>query len=92
MKGAYSALYTANVVFQSIITLLMHIGAGLLLSWLLVSKLGLPSWIYAVIIVISVLSGFLSMIRFILSTMRALDNLEKQKQEKEKRRKYEKTK
>ena len=90
MKGAYSALYTANVVFQSIFTLLMHIGAGLLLSWLLVSKLELPSWLYAVVIVISVLSGFLSMVRFILSTMRALDNLEKQKQEKW--RKNEKTK
>lgn len=90
MKGAYSALYTANVVFQSIFTLLMHISAGLLLSWLLVSKLELPSWLYAVVIVISVLSGFLSMVRFILSTMRALDNLEKQKQEKW--RKNEKTK
>ena len=82
MKGAYSALYTANVVFQSIFTLLMHIGLGLLLSWLLVTKLGFPAWLYAIIILISVLSGLFSMIRFILSTMRALDNLEKQKKEK----------
>lgn len=82
MKGAYSALYTANVVFQSIFTLLMHIGLGLLLSWLLVTKLGFPAWLYAIIILISVLSGLFSMIRFILSTMRALNNLEKQKKEK----------
>ena len=79
MKGAYSALYTANVVFQSIITLLMHIGVGLLLSWFLVSKLGLPTWIYAIVITASVFLGLLSMIRFILSTMKALDNLEKQR-------------
>ena len=82
MKGAYSALYIANVVFQSIFTLLMHIGMGLLLSWLLVSKLELPSWIYAIVIIISVLSGLFSMIRFILSTMKALDNLEKSRNEK----------
>lgn len=82
MKGAYSALYTANVVFQSIITLLMHIGVGLLLSWFLVSKLGLPAWIYAIVIIISVFIGLISMIRFILSTMRALDHLEKSRETK----------
>lgn len=82
MKGAYSALYIANIVFQSIFTLLMNIGIGLLTSWLLVDKCGLPSWIYAVIIVITVISGLFSMIRFILTAMRALDNLEKSREEK----------
>lgn len=87
MKGAYSALYIVNIVFQSIFTLLMHIGIGLLLSWLLVDKCGLPTWIYAVVIFIAVISGLFSMIRFILVAMRALDNLEKSR--KEKRRKNE---
>ncbi len=90
MKGAYSALYIANIVFQSIFTLLVHIGIGLLLSWLFVDKLGAPAWIYAIVIVIAVLSGLLSMVRFILAAMRALDNLEKSN--KEKRRKNENTK
>ena len=85
MKGAYSALYTANVVFQSIMTLLMHIGIGLLLSWLLVSKLNFPPITYAIIIIISVLIGLLSMIRFILSTMHALDSLEKSRKKSEKK-------
>jgi hypothetical protein len=88
MKGAYSALYIANIVFQSIFTLLFHIGIGLLLSWLLVDKCGLPAWIYAIFIIIAVISGLISMIKFILSAMRALDNLEKAR--KEKRRKNEK--
>lgn len=88
MKGVYSALYIANIVFQSIFTLLFHIGIGLLLSWLLVDKCGLPAWIYAVIIIIAVISGLMSMVKFILSAMRALDNLEKAR--KEKRRKNEK--
>lgn len=87
MNGAYSALYVVNIIFQSIFTLLLHIGGGVLLSWLLVDKCGLPSWIYAVIITITVFSGLFSMIRFILSAMRALDNLEKAR--KEKRRKNE---
>ena len=82
MKGAYSALYTANVVFQSIFTLLVNIGAGLLLSWLLIAKLGLPEWIFVIVIIISVFSGLFSMIRFILSTMKALDNLEKSRNDK----------
>ena len=82
MKGAYSALYTANVVFQSIFTLLVNIGAGLLLSWLLIAKLGLPEWIFVIVIIILVFSGLFSMIRFILSTMKALDNLEKSRNDK----------
>lgn len=85
--GAYSLLYVVNVIFQSIVTLLMHIGGGLLLSWLLVEKCGLPSWLYALIIIIAVFSGIISMIRFILSSMNALNNLEKS--HKEKRRKNE---
>lgn len=87
MNRAYSALYVVNIVFQSIFTLCMHIGIGLLLSWLLVEKFGLPSWLYALIILITVFSGIFSMIRFILSAMKALDNLEKSN--KEKRRKNE---
>jgi hypothetical protein len=90
MKGAYSALYVANIVFQSIFTLLFNIGLGLLLSWILVDKCGLPTWIYAVIITIAVVTGLISMIRFILVAMRSLDNLEKS--HKEKRRKNENSK
>lgn len=82
MKGAYSALYIANIVFQSIFTLLMHIGIGLLSSWLLVEECGLPSLTYAILITFSVFSGLFSMIRFILTAMRALDNLEKSRKEK----------
>ena len=88
MKGAYSALYIANVVFQSIFNLVFHIGVGLLLSWILVDKCGFPAWIYIAIIIITVISGLLSMIKFILSAMKALDNLEKSR--KEKRRKDDK--
>lgn len=77
MGRAYSAIYIVNIVFQSIFTLLMHIGSSLLISWLLVEKCGLPTWLYPLIIVLGVLTGFFSMVKFILSTMNALDRLEK---------------
>ena len=83
MRGAYSAIYIVNVVFQSVITLLMHIGGGMLLAWLLVEKCGLPSWLYAITILIGVLPGFFSMIKFILSTMNALNHIEKNQKSKQ---------
>lgn len=82
MGKLYSAIYVINIVFQSLFTLGMHIGASILLSWVFVEKLGAPSWIYAVVILIGVFIGLLSMIRFILSTMKALDSLEKSRKEK----------
>ncbi len=87
MNGAYSAVYVVNIVIQSIFTLLMHIGAGLLLSWVLVDKCGLPSWLYVIIIILTAVLGLFSMMKFILTAMRALDHLEKSR--KEKRRKNE---
>lgn len=88
MRGAYNALYIANVVFQAIFTLVMHIAIGLGLSWILVTKCGLPSWLYAFIIIISVMSGLFSMIKFILSAMKALDNLDKAHKEKRRNNEY----
>lgn len=90
MNKAYSAIFVVNTIIQSIFTLLIYIGAGLLLSWLLVDKCGWPTWIYALTITISAISGLFSMIKFILSAMRALDNLEKSRDAK--RRKNENTK
>ena len=82
MGKLYSAIYVINIVFQSIFTLGMHIGASILLSWLFVEKLGGPSWLYAIIVIIGIFTGLFSMIRFILSTMKALDSLEKSRKEK----------
>ena len=82
MGNAYKAVYVLNIVFQSIVTLLMYIGASLLLSWLLVEKCGLPPWTYVVLIIIGAVLGFISMLKFILSAMNALSSLEKIQNEK----------
>jgi hypothetical protein len=85
VNRSYSFVYVVNIVFQAIFTLLFHIGSGLLLSWVLVEKLDAPAFTYAILIILSVMIGLISMIKFILASMNALTHLEKSY--KEKRRK-----
>ena len=77
-----SAMYLLNIIFQSFFDLALPIGATILISWLFVEKAGAPGWIYAPLVVIGVIIGFVSMIRFILSATRALDRLEAQGKQK----------
>ena len=87
MYGKFvSAVYLLNIIFQSFFDLAMPIGVSILASWLLVEKASAPGWIYAPLVVIGVIIGFSSMIRFILSAMKALDRLEEQKNGKNKKR------
>jgi F0F1-type ATP synthase assembly protein I len=74
-----SATYVLNIIFQSFFNLAFPIGLGILISWLLVENAGAPGWIYAPLVIIGVIIGFSSMIKFILSAMRALERLEAQK-------------
>ena len=86
MYGKFvSAVYLLNIIFQSFFDLAMPIGISILASWLLVEKASAPGWIYAPLVVIGVIIGFSSMIRFILSAMKALDRLEEQKKGKNKK-------
>lgn len=77
-----SAMYLLNIIFQSFFDLALPIGAAILISRLLVEKASAPGWIYAPLVVIGVIIGFCSMIRFILSATRALDRLEAQSKQK----------
>jgi TRAP-type C4-dicarboxylate transport system permease small subunit len=75
-----SAMYLLNIVFQSFFNLALPIGAAILASWLLVEKASAPGWIYAPLVIVGVVIGFVSMIRFILSATRALDRLEAERE------------
>ena len=87
MYGKFvSAVYLLNIIFQSFFDLAMPIGISILASWLLVEKASAPGWIYAPLVVIGVIIGFPSMIRFILSATKALDRLEEQKKVNDKKR------
>ncbi|MBO5906642.1 MAG: hypothetical protein J6Q85_00615 [Clostridia bacterium] len=78
-KRIISAAYTINIIFQAFFTLAMPIGLGLLLSWLLTSYASFPQWTYAILVVLGALTGFYSMIKFVLSAMAGLERLEKQR-------------
>ncbi len=76
-----NALYLINIVSQAIITLAIPIALGFGISWLLVSYLDVGTWIYAALITLGAISGFASMIKFVLSAMAALEHLEKERKE-----------
>lgn len=78
-KNFISALYVFNIVIQSIISLLSPAAVAFLIGWLFVSKVGAPTWIYAPLIVLGVIVGFVSMIRFAISASEGLERLERQR-------------
>lgn len=84
VKDKYSAFYVINIVFQSIFTLLWHIGLGLLVGWIFVKFVGVDTWIYVPLILAGVFTGLFSMVRFILAAMRALERIENDKRKKKK--------
>lgn len=75
-KKLVGAMYVLNIVFQSFFTLLTPVALCFFLSWLLVSYASAPKWIYAPLLVLGVLSGFYSMIRFVLTAMAGFERLE----------------
>ena len=77
-KKAISAVYVINVALQSIFTLVWQIALGLGIGYLCVRFLSAPEWIYVPLILAGVLTGILSMVKFLLGAMRSLDRLEEQ--------------
>lgn len=77
-----NAIYLINVIVQSFFSLACPMGLGFLSAWLLVEKAGAPAFLYAVFIVLGALIGIYSMVKFIITTMAAVERLEKQREEK----------
>ena len=84
VKQAYSTFYVINIVFQAIFTLLWQIATALIVGWLLVEKIGAPIWVYVPLILVGVITGLVSMVRFILAAMKSLERIEEQKRKKKK--------
>ena len=59
----------------------MPVGFAILVSFFATDRWGAPGWIYAPTVSVAVIVGLFSMVRFILSSMRALDSLEKEQKE-----------
>ena len=83
-KKITNALYALNIVFQSFFDLVTPAALFFGIAWLLVKYLSLPEWIYAPAIILGILLGFVSMIKFIITAMAGLERLECEQKEKKK--------
>ena len=81
-KGFVSASYVFNIVMQSLFTLLTPAALGFSVCWLFINKVGAPSWIYAIVIPLGIIIGFISMIKFAISASESLERLEKERNDK----------
>ena len=77
-KGFFGLLYYLNVIFQATFTLLTPPALLFVLAWLLVNKAGAPSWIYVIAIMLGVLTGLFSMIKFVISASSSIERLQNQ--------------
>lgn len=68
-----------NLVIQSFLSLLLDIFVALGLGWLLVERLGAPNWTYVVVILVGVIIGVSSMIKFILTAINNMEKIERDK-------------
>ena len=78
-------MYVINIIAQAMFTLLIPAALMLAISWLFVAKCGAPSWLYAVLVTLGIISGFVSMIRFVIRASESLERLEKERNSKKKK-------
>lgn len=86
-RGWIRTMYLWNIAIQSIVSLLCPVLILLAVAWLLAERAGVGSWIYAVLILLGVFVGLVSMVRFLLGASRALDSLEREHAAKDKNNK-----
>ena len=85
-RNIVGAMYVINIVVQCIITLLVPAAIGFLIAYFSVRE-GAPTWLYAVLVPIGIISGFISMIKFAIGASEALERLEKQREDENKNEK-----
>ncbi len=76
-KKLFSVMYAINIIMQAIFSLITPAALLFALAFLFVRKMGAPSWLYAVALVLGIIVGFITMIRFVISASEALEHLEK---------------
>ena len=91
-KKIFNALSLLNLMFQGLYTLVLPIGIGAGIAYLLTEFCGAPSFIWAILLTLGTLSGLFSMVKYIISCSKGLERTERQikeslaaKEEKERR-------
>ncbi len=77
-KRFIGVMYVLNIVFQAFFTLIMPAALGFAIGWALVKYASAPDWIYAPLLVVGILWGFYSMIKFVLTAMAGFERLERE--------------
>ena len=81
VKNFMNAMYAFNIILQAFWSLLFPVGAGLLLGWLLTEKCGMGDYVFVILILLGVLVGLFSMLRFLISALAGLERLEKEQRD-----------
>lgn len=84
-KRFVGAMYVINIIAQAIVTLLIPAAILFAAAWLFVERCGAPEWLYAVMITLGIMSGFVSMIRFVIRASEGLERMENQRNSKTKK-------
>ena len=79
-KKILNALELLNMLFQALYTLALPIGIGALASFLLTKYANAPSFVWAILLTLGVFIGLYSMIKFILTAIKNMEKLEKQRE------------
>ena len=85
-KKFMSPIYVANIVFQSIFTLIIPPGSFFFLNYLAVANFDIPKWSYAISLSLGFIIGIFSMVKFVIAASESLERLEKQNKEKDKQK------
>lgn len=75
---AFGFMYSLNIIAQAIFSLVTPTALLFGVGWLLVSRAGAPTWIYAILLPLGILTGLVSMVKGVISATSALERLEKQ--------------
>ena len=70
-KFIVSTVFGINSVIQAIFCLLTPVAVAVLISMLLTKKFGVGTWIYAVLIVLGVFVGLVTMVKYLLAMAEA---------------------
>lgn len=87
MRTPFSAFYGFHMLVQAIVSLLSPPALLTLLAWYLHTRHGVGEWIYAVLVFFGLITGFYSMIRYLLAASAHSKAIEKQEEDKKKKQK-----
>ena len=86
MKNPISAFYGFHMIVQAIVSLLSPPALLTLLAWYLHTYQGVGEWIYALLIFFGLITGFYSMVRYLLAASKYSRALDRQAEEKKKKK------